>query len=1275
MIDVLTRDLAATDGAAVLFLLDIFLKATLLIVAAWLATSLARQSSAAVRHRIWGLAFAGLLLLPVPPAFLPGWRLPIVPALGNTQTASPSLSPQVQRTASRSLELDRPGMIPDLPEQYTELVPPIPAHSSSTSRSANAAAPDASGATEEQSEPPSAISVTSDWAVWKLSWQTWIVVLWVAGLAGALVPIAVGLIRNRSVGRRARPVVDSEQSRLLAGLQRELRVRRAVRLLEAEGSLVPMTWGVLRPTVLLPAAWRGWTAQRQRIVLLHELAHVKRWDMQFQLLARMTCAMYWFHPLVWYSLQRLRAEREMACDDCVLMAGERPTDYARHLVELARDCRALAMPAALAMAQPSGLERRVRALLDQTRSHLPVSRVAGGLLLVCAAILSAAAAMVGVATTAELQSQATWPLAEPRPGVVEALARQPSVTLFRHTAPVWFVGFASDGRTLVSASRDGTVKTWMLPHGAVRTTLEAIEKPTGSATGGHQLYAAALSSDGRMLATTGSDPTITLWDVRAAKKLRTCVGHVGAVLSVAFSPDDKLLVSGGMDRIVRVWDTATGEQVHDGYGGNAFRNLSVAFSPDGETIVSGCRGNSVKLWEAHEQRYRASFPPDGAPLALACGANDQGFAVGVDHGHIALCTREPEGDLRRRVLEGHRGDVTAVAFTPNGRLLASSGLDGRVKFWDVATGQPLASLPANAGGSRCLAISADGKFLACGGEDHKIHFWDITKLRGVSPPKPPVPLIPEAVRPLRPARLESVPTARIKMLGGVFLGKGSGATWSPDAKRVAFGKSPPEGGIAIVDLKTGKESTLVDVGRDPAWSPKERDLIAYARGMSGAEEIWVARLSGGQPQRICAGTFPAWSAEGKTLCFMDLDGTLKAMPWRAAADTSAIKTIASKVGPHPAVSPDGTQVAYFGDSGFLNLLDRPSGKVTVVRSVPGNGEGLSGRSMGFARWSPDGRQIACGGVDDGVEDYLGLWILDPTGVPPMHVVRGKVNRPAWSPDGSKLAVELTLPYGNEIWMLSDESLAPLRAFHAAHHPKGNPAHLDLKTPFHPNGKLTPLDLESLEEQTAAVALGNPFDQLPGLPRGEQVLAGVKFKIGSRPIQLGNEYLPMGPNKVEGIPVHRAVGRLFVLHGNGVGDSYTGYPRRTAIADYRPLPSRSSAIDALPDGTTIGYYRVRYEDGSDQWIAIVEGDDVRDWCSWNPVSPTRGTIAWKTFNDVTEDRAKGSGRPAQPFALFAGGWQNPHPERKVATIDYLAAGTSAAPFCVAITVEEPAANDP
>ena len=166
-----------------------------------------------------------------------------------------------------------------------------------------------------------------------------------------------------------------------------------------------MTWGVLRPVVLLPFTWRTWSQQRLQFVLLHELAHVRRYDVAFQMFARVACAVYWFHPLAWWALGRLRVERESACDDCVVAAGRRPSDYAKQLVEIARTHHFPATATAVAMARSSRLESRVRAVLDQARSHLPLSRGAARVFLVTAALVVTLLAVVQPAARSAAEAE------------------------------------------------------------------------------------------------------------------------------------------------------------------------------------------------------------------------------------------------------------------------------------------------------------------------------------------------------------------------------------------------------------------------------------------------------------------------------------------------------------------------------------------------------------------------------------------------------------------------------------------------------------------------------------------------------------------------------------------------------------------------------------------------------------------------------------------------------------------------------------------------------
>ncbi|HTM50775.1 MAG TPA: M56 family metallopeptidase [Bryobacteraceae bacterium] len=159
------------------------------------------------------------------------------------------------------------------------------------------------------------------------------------------------------------------------------------RLLDAGPGMMPMTWGWLRPVVLLPSEAAAWPPDRLRAVLAHELAHVDRRDWVTLTLAEVATAFYWFHPLVWVAAVRMRRERERACDDAVLAAGIAPSGYTAELLEVARTLAADSPLPAPAMARASSLESRLRAVLDPGLRRNPVSRRAA-FLATCAALLA-----------------------------------------------------------------------------------------------------------------------------------------------------------------------------------------------------------------------------------------------------------------------------------------------------------------------------------------------------------------------------------------------------------------------------------------------------------------------------------------------------------------------------------------------------------------------------------------------------------------------------------------------------------------------------------------------------------------------------------------------------------------------------------------------------------------------------------------------------------------------------------------------------------------------
>jgi len=190
--------------------------------------------------------------------------------------------------------------------------------------------------------------------------------LWLAGAALGLSVLLIGVLRLAWLAMHAHRITHGRWFDLAGEISRSYGLRRPVTLLQSAHPSLLVTWGLARPKVILPAAAATWTEERARVVLSHELAHIYRGDWIVQLGAELLRAVYWFNPLLWFTCRRLRLESEHACDDEVMSRGVPGTDYATHLVELARALnmqRHMWLPAP-AMARHSSLERRVRAMLN-----------------------------------------------------------------------------------------------------------------------------------------------------------------------------------------------------------------------------------------------------------------------------------------------------------------------------------------------------------------------------------------------------------------------------------------------------------------------------------------------------------------------------------------------------------------------------------------------------------------------------------------------------------------------------------------------------------------------------------------------------------------------------------------------------------------------------------------------------------------------------------------------------------------------------------------------
>ncbi|MDP6546547.1 MAG: WD40 repeat domain-containing protein [Phycisphaerae bacterium] len=308
------------------------------------------------------------------------------------------------------------------------------------------------------------------------------------------------------------------------------------------------------------------------------------------------------------------------------------------------------------------------------------------------------------------------------------------LTLRGHSNRVRAVAFSPDGKRLASGGFDGFIRTWNTTTGK---KLLAFWGPSG-------VFSIAFSPDGKRLASGYLDGSIRIWDAAAGKKLLTIKARRSwdvpdIMYSIAFSPDGKRLVSGSDDKAITIWDTVTGKELLTLDEGCV---RCVAFSPDGKRLASGGY-DTITLWNiatgkklltlkgylggGQGEVRSVAFSPDGK--RLASGSNDVDIKIWdtvTGKELLTLKGRLGNMDLGKIIehadLDPGSGSVYSVAFSPDGKRLASGGWGG-IKIWDTVTGKKLLAVDGHSDRVMSVAFSPDGKRLASGSEDKTVKIW------------------------------------------------------------------------------------------------------------------------------------------------------------------------------------------------------------------------------------------------------------------------------------------------------------------------------------------------------------------------------------------------------------------------------------------------------------------------------------------------------------------------------------------------------------------------
>ncbi len=285
---------------------ECMIKSTFILSLGLLVMVLFRKRSAAFRHFVLSLFFVGLLLFPIFSFFPVGWETRLLPS----------------RTTG--------------PENY-------PAHAAHESFGEGFLA---IGVVAEKTDPGSALSQHAEAPPLSQqpaarvkggrAWKNSLAVIWFSGAIILLLRLALGLLGAFRLTSKAEFLGDPFWKVLLERFLAAIRLKRKIRLKSHSEIAIPLTWGVLRPVILIPAGHENWTEDRRSSALLHELSHVKRADFLVMVFVRLSLALFWPNPLSWFAFRMLKREQEKACDELVLKTGIKPSTYAANLLSFKR---------------------------------------------------------------------------------------------------------------------------------------------------------------------------------------------------------------------------------------------------------------------------------------------------------------------------------------------------------------------------------------------------------------------------------------------------------------------------------------------------------------------------------------------------------------------------------------------------------------------------------------------------------------------------------------------------------------------------------------------------------------------------------------------------------------------------------------------------------------------------------------------------------------------------------------------------------------------------
>jgi len=287
-------------------------------------------------------------------------------------------------------------------------------------------------------------------------------------------------------------------------------------------------------------------------------------------------------------------------------------------------------------------------------------------------------------------------------------------TLEGHSAWVTAVVVTPDNKRAISASDDQTSIIWDLESGE---QLKILRDHTGS------IKAVAVTPDGKCVITASYDRTLKIWDIESGEILQTLKDHTDSVNVVAVTPDGQRIISGSDDKTLKIWDMKSGELLKTLHAHNKSIN-AVSVTSDGCYIISGSDDKTIKIWDIESGEQRNTLKEQYFLItAVALTPDDQHAISGSDDGTLRVWNIK-SGDCITK-LPGHDKSINAVAVTPDGRRAISASNDSTLKIWDIESGERLQMLQAHSKSINVVVVTPDGEHGISASDDGTLKVWDL----------------------------------------------------------------------------------------------------------------------------------------------------------------------------------------------------------------------------------------------------------------------------------------------------------------------------------------------------------------------------------------------------------------------------------------------------------------------------------------------------------------------------------------------------------------------